>query len=376
MRLHEEFEALISGGAIERDGAQSAVVDRLAKLQTDLAQYAGDKGGIWRSFFKGERDVAPRGLYVHGGVGRGKTMLMDLFFSTTAFEPKRRVHFHTFMRDVHAAIADARKSVSGDPIPYVAEDIARDALLLCFDEFVVEDIADAMILSRLFEWLFTNGVVVVATSNVMPDDLYQSGLNRALFLPFIKLMHANMDVMYLDAAKDYRLERLSDTPLYFTPLGPEATVGVDATWNRLTSGGREQSMTLRVQGRDLNVPRYALGVARFSFDELCRQPLAASDYIALSEHFHTLVVTDVPELGGHIRNETRRFINLVDVLYDRGAKLVVSAAAEPDALYTQGKDAFVFERTASRLQEMRSGDYLASSKKWREGSRTKVGDLK
>jgi cell division protein ZapE len=285
-------------------------------------------------------------------------MLMDLFFQTVPFEKKRRVHFHEFMGSVHDMIAGARKSLEGDPVPYVAERLARWAPLLCFDELHVTDIADAMILGRLFTGLFERGAVIVATSNVPPGDLYRNGLNRGLFLPFIELIEEKMEVLQLEAARDYRLDRLMGAPLYFTPLNTDTARAIRTTWQRLT--GREQGApgAITVKGRTLEVPEAHMGVARFTFDELCTRPLGAADYLTIAHHFHTVILENVPVLTPDRRNEARRFNTLVDALYDHRTGLIVSAAAEPDELYPHGDGAELFLRTASRLMEMRSESYL------------------
>ncbi len=308
----------------------------------------------------GPKAPVPRGIYIHGKVGRGKTMLMDLFFESVSFQPKRRVHFHEFMAEVHDRIGAARKNFDGDPIPVVAQEIANSAGLICFDEFHVTDIADAMILGRLFKGLFDHRVVMVATSNAHPDDLYKRGLNRQLFLPFIDMIGAHMDVIELAAAKDYRLEKLAGRPLYFTPLGATATRDMRDTFTRLTGVKSGQPMTLDVKGRPVVVPEAAHGVARFTFEDLCMRPLGAVDYLYIAHAFHTVLVDDIPILAREQRNEARRFIALIDTLYDSRVCLIASAAGEPDELYTSGDAAELFERTVSRLIEMRSEAYLTA----------------
>jgi cell division protein ZapE len=311
----------------------------------------------------------PRGLYIFGRVGRGKTMLMDLFFEAVPFEKKRRVHFHEFMTEVHDLIAAARKEAEGDLVPVVAERIAREAPLLCFDEFHVTDIADAMILGRLFAGFFEHGTVIVATSNVAPQDLYKDGLNRKLFLPFIELIEEKMEVLELESAKDYRLDRLRGEPLYFSPLGEPATAGIRDAFHKLTGVTHGQSQDILVKGRTLTVPEAAQGVARFTFAELCGRPLGANDYLTIARHFHTVIIEDVPLLGRDRRDEARRFNTLVDTLYDQGTGLIVSAAAEPDDLYVEGDGADLFKRTASRLMEMRSESYLMTCRHKRQATR-------
>jgi cell division protein ZapE len=308
-------------------------------------------------------------------------MLMDMFFDGVETPRKRRAHFHAFMADVHARLNQWRQSrkrgeVEGeDPIGPVAVDLAREASLLCFDEFSVRDIADAMILSRLFTALFAAGVVVVATSNVAPDDLYRDGLNRALFLPFIALLHERLEMVELDARTDYRLEKLKRAPVYYTPLTPKADAALDAAFLTLTGHERGEPTRIELMGRYLDVPQAIDGVARFDFDALCRRPLGAADYLKLAQRFHTLVLDHIPLIGAAERNEAKRFIILIDALYDMRVKLIASAAGEPETLYSgaDGAEAFEFKRTASRLHEMRSADYLALPHGRESGSQ--AGDL-
>ncbi|MBV1693443.1 MAG: AFG1 family ATPase [Hyphomicrobiales bacterium] len=349
--------ARIAGGSVKPDAAQQATAQRLDLLAKDLRAWRPGAG--WLGGLIGANRVAPKGLYIHGKVGRGKTMLMDLFHEAVRFEPRRRVHFHAFMQEVHARISKAREHVDGDPIPVVAEEIARSARLLCFDELHVTDIADAMILGRLFTQLFDRGVVVVATSNVPPDRLYWQGLNRQLFLPAIAEIEGHMDVMELVAARDFRLERLTGRKLYFSPADAQAAASLRAIFHELTGSERGAQRSIDVGGRRLMVREAAEGVALMSFAELCGSPLGTHDYLALADAFHTLILEQVPVMAADQRAEARRFINLIDTLYDEHVALVVSAEAEPDRLYVDGKEAFLFERTASRLMEMRSAGYLA-----------------
>jgi cell division protein ZapE len=287
-------------------------------------------------------------------------MLMDLFLATTTFRYKRRAHFHEFMAEVHDRIAAARKTAQGDPIPQVAAAIAARTALLCFDELHVGDIADAMILSRLFKALFERQVVVVATCNVPPRELYRGGLNRQLFLPFVDLVERLMDVAELPAARDYRLSKLSGRPLYFTPADGRARAEMDRLWADLTGNSPGAPLSLEVKGRKLAVPLAAPGVARFAFAELCEEPLGTLDYLALAREFHTVLIDDIPVLGPARRDVARRFVNLIDTLYDNRTGLAASAAAEPAGLYPEGDVHFLFERTVSRLVEMRSQGYLAA----------------
>lgn len=361
--------ALAQAGAIEPDAAQKAVVARLDRLAAALGERALARKGRALGWLFGRKVPAEplRGLYVWGSVGRGKTMLVDLFFEVAPVSPKRRVHFHAFMADVHRRVRDYRQRLKRgeardpDPIGPVARALAEESVLLCFDEFAVADIADAMIIGRLFTALFAEGVVVVATSNVEPSRLYEGGLNRALFLPFLTLLEQRMDVVELAARTDFRLEKLGGAEVWHVPADGKASHELDDAFRRLTGGARAGPVVLTVQGRELEAPLAAHGVARLSFAALCEAPLGASDYLALAERFHTLVLDGVPVMGFEKRNEAKRFITLIDTLYDRNVKLVASADAEPEGLYRaeEGHEAFEFARTISRLVEMRSQDYLA-----------------
>ncbi|MGH6943862.1 MAG: cell division protein ZapE, partial [Geminicoccaceae bacterium] len=302
---------------------------------------------------------APRGLYIHGPVGRGKSMLMDLFFESVELSAKRRVHFHEFMIEVHGRL-NALRARGGrqDPLGVLAGDLAAECALLCFDEFHVRDIADAMILGRLFTGLLDAGVVVVATSNFPPGRLYEGGLNRDRFAPFIELLEERLDVLALDGGTDYRLEQLRDVPVYYAPLGPGTEAGLARVFAALTDGAAGASETVEVGGRRVLVPRAARGVAWFDFEDLLEQPLGAADYLALTRRYHTVILSGVPRLTPDRRNEARRFITLVDALYDRRVNLIVGAEVPPDALYPAGDGAFEFRRTVSRLAEMQGRDYL------------------
>jgi cell division protein ZapE len=369
--IHLRYLALAGSGAIEDDPAQRALLDRLAGLARALEEQAPRKPSRIGRLLGARASPPARGLYIHGPVGRGKTMLMDLFFESVAIDAKRRAHFHEFMADMHERVhawRSATKHVGpgnggDDPILPVADALAREERLLCFDEFAVHDIADAMILGRLFTRLFEQGVVLVATSNTAPDDLYAGGLNRQLFLPFIDLLKRHVDVVRLEARTDFRLEKLALAPVYVTPLGPNADRALDAAWRRLTGTDRGSPVTLRVLGRDLTVPQAEKGVARFSFAELCEAPLAAADYAKIARDFHTLVIDRIPLLDATRRNEAKRFINLIDILYDHRVKLLASAAAEPDRLFagSEGLEAEESARTASRLFEMRSQEYMGAA---------------
>jgi cell division protein ZapE len=374
--IRAQYAALIASGEIERDAAQEEALDLLAGLEARLRErrLARKSSSLGWLFGARERREEPiRGLYLFGDVGRGKTMLMDMFFAASAVRRKRRAHFHEFMSDVHDRVREYRNRIKvaatngEDPIRLTAAAIAEETRLLCFDEFHVTDIADAMILGRLFTRLFELGVVVVATSNVAPGELYKDGLNRALFLPFIALIEQYMQVMELSARTDFRLEKLAGQPVWhvlddkLVTRGTGCAVALDPSWQRLTSGHTGAAVALPVKGRTLRVPRAAMGVARFSFHELCEEPLAAPDYLTIAHAFHTLVIDCIPVMDYDARNAAKRFIILIDALYDNGVKLIASAAAEPDALYhaTEGYEAQEFKRTASRLIEMRSEAYLA-----------------
>lgn len=355
MTVVDQYRALVAQRVIEPDPTQARVAQRLGELAQRLRTWRRREG--ISALLRGLQP-APKGLYLFGPVGRGKTMLMDLFFQSTTFRPKRRVHFHAFMAEVHDRIAQERKTHPGDPIPAIAKNIAARGLLLCFDELHVTDIADAMILGRLFKGLFDAQVVIVATSNVAPTDLYKDGLNRSLFLPFIDLITEHMETEELLAAKDFRLSKLAGRPLYFTPLDPGTRRKMDRMWAELTGNHQSGPIDLDVKGRKLHVPLASMGVARFSFAELCERPLGSNDFLALARTFHTILIDDIPVLAAGQRNVTRRFVNLIDTLYDNRVSLIVSAAAEPDALYPEGDVHFLFSRTASRLIEMRSQSYL------------------
>jgi cell division protein ZapE len=366
--IASQYEAAVAAHLLERDPAQLAVVDRLARLESRIAQHrlARKSSSLGWLFAKGANSSPIKGLYIYGEVGRGKTMLMDLFFESSPVVRKRRAHFHEFMLDVHERIHGFRQKMKlgehlgDDPIRLTAAELAREAWLLCFDEFHVTDIADAMILGRLFAQLFERGVVMVATSNVPPQELYKDGLNRALFVPFISMLEEYMDVVRLDARTDFRLEKLGGMPVWYVPADARADAALDESWRRLTGGQEGEPEELAVKGRTVHVPRAAMGVARFSFHDLCEEPLAAADYLRIAHEYHTVMIDHIPLMNFDTRNAAKRFIILIDTLYDTNVKLIASAAAEPDALYSaeQGFEAAEFKRTASRLIEMRSRAYL------------------
>ncbi|WP_460451939.1 cell division protein ZapE [Alsobacter sp. SYSU BS001988] len=376
--LADRYQALVSAGAIDPDPAQRAVAVKLDALGASLAdRHLARKSSALGWLFGKSAAAAPvRGLYIWGSVGRGKTMLMDMFLEAAPIARKRHAHFLSFMADVHERVHAFRQQVKrgevkdADPIPPVAASIAAEASLLCFDEFTVTDIADAMILGRLFTALFAEGVTVVATSNVEPDRLYEGGLNRALFLPFIELLKERMEVVRLDARTDYRLEKLAGADVWRTPADEAAREHLDQAFRRLTGGVRGAPMTLTVKGHDVFVPSAAQGVARFGFADLCDKPLGGSDYLAVANRFHTVILDDIPVMGLEHRNQAKRFITLIDALYDNTVKLVASAEAEAQSLYTaaEGREAFEFDRTVSRLIEMRSQDYLAAPKGRRDSA--------
>jgi len=370
--VQSAYLARVQTGELQSDDVQANLAIILDGLRQSLetSQLASKSSSLGWLFGKKNKEQMLKGLYIWGSVGRGKSMLMDLFFSTTSFEPKRRVHFHDFMEDAQRRIQQHRqdfkdgKTKEEDPIPPVAAQLASEAMLLCFDEFSVTDIADAMILGRLFQGLFKAGGVVVATSNVAPDDLYRDGLNRQRFLPFIDLLKEHCEICELDARTDYRLEKLSKAPVYLAPLGKKSEIAMNEAWLRMTGGNPTEKQSITVKGRKVPVPHAFEGLARFSFSDLCERPLGSQDYLAIARKYHTVFIDNVPMMDVSHRNLAKRFINLIDTLYDQKVKLVISAEANPHALYQakNGVEAFEFERTASRLIEMQSQKYIGEEK--------------
>ncbi|HET8727159.1 MAG TPA: cell division protein ZapE [Alphaproteobacteria bacterium] len=366
------YRALVRDGAVKPDPMQELAAEKLESLHHALRHYQPSSGASgWRVRLGLARrpDPAPQGLYLYGGVGRGKSMLMDLFFRSAPVEAKRRVHFHQFMLEVHDRLHEWRRSVASafdkkrgrhmaDPIPPLAAELAEEAWLLCFDEFHVVDIADAMILGRLFTALFDAGVVVVATSNWAPDDLYKDGLNRQNFLPFIGLLKEKLDVLHLAGGIDYRLARIKGMRVYHEPLGPQARGALEEAFADLTDGAAAAPTSLPLKGRTLEVPKAARGVAWLNFADLCERPLGAADYLALAGAFHTVLIEGVPVMDETRRNEAKRFMTLVDALYEHKVNAVVSADGPPDRIYVGETGAVEFQRTVSRLMEMQAADYL------------------
>lgn len=347
--LSNHYDALVAKGQLHRDDAQVALLPALERIIAALN--TPGKRGLFR-----KAPELPKGLYLWGGVGSGKSMLMDLFVATLGDVPVRRVHFHAFMQEMHEAMHEARQKGAKDVIAPVAAGVAAGIRLLAFDEMQITDITDAMIVGRLFEALFGAGVVIVATSNRAPDELYKDGLNRALFLPFIELIKARMAVRELISPTDYRRNRLQGSPVYFTPITPETRRAIRAVWQDL-AGGTGQPLTLQVKGREVTLPAFRNGVARATFYDLCGRMLGPADYLALAAALKVLVLEDIPRLSRSNFNEAKRFVTLIDALYEARVQLICSAAAEPDMLYVEGEGTFEFERTASRLREMQAADW-------------------
>lgn len=348
------YKAALADGTLHHDTAQEAVLPELDRVAQALAAEPAKRG-----FFRKKASPAAKGLYMWGGVGRGKSMLMDLLVSQIDVT-KRRVHFHAFMQELHAAMHEARGAGVEDALKPFLEETATQLRLLAFDEMQITDIADAMIVGRLFEGLMERGVIIVTTSNRPPDDLYKDGLNRQLFLPFIALLKERMVVHELASEKDYRQDRLAGQKVYFAPADAAARAAIDALWSDL-AGGTGEELVLNVKSRAVTLPQFSNGVARARFADLCGTMLGPADYLAMAEAVRVLMIDDIPRLGRNNFNEAKRFVTLIDALYEAGVQLVASAAAEPEMLYIEGTGAFEFERTASRLREMQSADWVANA---------------
>jgi cell division protein ZapE len=353
--LSQIYSARVADGTLRPDPAQEAVLPLFDRLQRDLSATPASKRGFLSRLGGRKKPEAVKGLYIWGGVGRGKSMLMDLFHEHAPV-PSRRVHFHAFMQDVQAQIFEARKTGVSDTLIPVIDRVAEDVQLLCFDEMQITDIADAMIVGRLFEGLFERGVTVVTTSNRVPDDLYKNGLNRQLFLPFIEVIKDKLEVHHLHSPVDYRQGRLTGTPVYFSPINDDTRATIDAIWMDLT-GGATESLTLKVKGRDVILPKFHNGIARATFWDLCGQMFGPGDYLAIADAVKLLIIEDIPRLGRGNFNEVKRFVTLIDALYEAKVRVVASAVDEPESLYVEGTGVFEFERTASRLREMQDKDW-------------------
>lgn len=356
--LPDFYEMMVANGDLTPDAAQRAILPELERVRRELEDTPAPEA-MKRGLF--HRKVKPvegvRGLYIWGGVGRGKSMLMDMFFGQTDV-PKRRVHFHAFMQEIQGKLEDARRANTIDAMRPVAEEVTGSLRLLCFDEMQVTDIADAMIVGRLFQALFERGVTVVTTSNLAPEDLYKNGLNRQLFLPFITLICEKLDVYELASATDYRQHRLEGEQVYFIPAGRESREKMSALWDKLTGGDHEGKLDIPVKGRVVELPHFHNGVGRASFWDLCAQPLGPADYLAIADAVKVLLLDDIPLLSASNFNEAKRFVTLIDALYEAKVRLICSAADEPERLYIEGEGTFEFERTASRLREMQSADWV------------------
>lgn len=355
--LTEIYEARVAAGTLRPDPAQHALLPQLEDLRLWLEANSDRRVGLFAGLFA-KPVTPPKGLYLWGGVGRGKSMLMDLFCDQTAIARKRRVHFHAFMQEVHRGMHQARKDGVEDALAPVAEAVIRDIRLLAFDEMQISDITDAMIVGRLFEKLFAAGIVIVTTSNRPPSDLYKDGLNRSLFLPFIAMLENRLQVTELESPTDYRQHRLQGAQVYFRPAR-SATADIAAIWADLTGGAPDRPLLLEVNSRKVEIPRFSNGVGRASFWDLCSKPLGPADYLAISRAVRVLILEDIPQLSSANYNEAKRFVILIDALYEAKVRLIASAAEAPERLYIEGEGTFEFERTASRLREMQSADWGA-----------------
>jgi cell division protein ZapE len=358
MTLTEIYDGRVAAGQLRPDPAQHAVLPKLEALRHWLEANANRRVGLFAGLFA-KPVTPPNGLYLWGGVGRGKSMVMDLFVENTAISQKRRVHFHAFMQEIHKGMHEARKTGVEDALAPVADAVARDVRLLAFDEMQITDITDAMIVGRLFEKLMAAGVVIVTTSNRAPEDLYKNGLNRALFLPFIDMLRAKLQVMELESANDYRQHRLAGAQVYFHPAG-KVKGEIQAIWDDLTGGAAGAPLVLPVNGRSIDLPRFANGVGRATFWDLCSRPLGPGDFLAIAQAVRILILEDIPQLSASNYNEAKRFVTLIDALYEAKVRLICSAADVPERLYLEGTGAFEFERTASRLREMQGAEWGAS----------------
>jgi cell division protein ZapE len=351
-RIQDIYSSRVAAGDLHADEAQQAVLPEFERIRDELSKPA--KKGLFR-----KAPPPPKGLYLWGGVGRGKSMIMDLFVEQLSV-PARRVHFHAFMQEIHASMHEARKNGVEDALAPVANDVASKVKVLAFDEMQITDITDAMIVGRLFEILFAKGVVVVTTSNRVPDDLYKNGLNRQLFLPFIEIIKEQMVVWEMISPRDYRQDRLKGAPVYFSPINDDSRQKLREVWEHL-SGGEAEPLVLKVKGRDVTLPAFRNGVARASFYDLCGKMLGPGDYLAVAKAVKVLVLEDIPRLGRSNFNEAKRFVTLIDALYEAKVRLICSAADVPESLYIEGEGVFEFERTASRLREMQSEDWAAGA---------------
>ena len=352
--MQQVYQRLVDQGDITPDPAQIDLLPVFERIRTHFAKPA-PKAGLLSGLFA-KAPEPPKGAYIWGGVGRGKSFLMDLFFDHVPTEKKRRVHFHAFMQEIHTGLAEARKRGVDDALKPVADSVAADVKLLCFDEMQITDITDAMLVGRLFESLFSAGVVVVTTSNREPDELYKNGLNRQLFLPFIEQIKFRMVIHHLESPTDYRQHKLEGSDSYFTPADAVTRAAIDQIWNDLTGGEWDQLM-LTVKGRQVEFAQFKNGVARVPFWELCGRPLGPADYLAVAAAVRVLILEDVPHLSQYNYNEAKRFVTLIDTLYEAKTKLIISAADVPEKLYLEGSGSFEFERTASRLREMQGATW-------------------